>query len=63
MLKLYSLLVPLALGVQVLSLNLMLTNDDGWATAQERAVFNTLDDAGYNVRFFHCSTLIYGAQY
>lgn len=41
--------LPLALGVQVLSLNLMLTNDDGWATAQERAVFNTLDDAGYNL--------------
>jgi 5'-nucleotidase len=30
-------------------LNLLLTNDDGWATAQERATFNKLDEAGFEL--------------
>ena len=28
---------------------IVLTNDDGWAVAQIRAQFDSLEDAGYNV--------------
>ena len=31
---------------------LVITNDDGWATAQIRAQFEALSDAGYNVGVF-----------
>ena len=30
--------------------HVILSNDDGWATAQIRAQFNALVDAGYQVR-------------
>ena len=31
-------------------LNVLVTNDDGWAVANIRAQFNSLQSAGYNVR-------------
>lgn len=45
----------LLLANSVLSQNIVLTNDDGWAVAQIRAQYNALNAAGFNVRPF-CST-------
>ena len=40
----------LSLCASVAAKNIVVTNDDGWATAQIRAQFNALVDAGYQVR-------------
>ena len=37
------------LAKAVISQKIVLTNDDGWAVAQIRAQFNTLNSAGFNV--------------
>lgn len=38
------------IGGQSQALNVVLTNDDGWATANIRAQFDALNSAGFNVR-------------
>jgi len=48
-----SLLAILCFG-NAKSQNLVLTNDDGWATAMIRAQFNSLEDAGYEVSPMLC---------
>ncbi|KAI0830107.1 sure-like protein [Trametes gibbosa] len=41
--------LPLLLSYAVAAINIVITNDDGWATAQIRQQFDTLSSAGHSV--------------
>lgn len=47
--KLIAFVLPAVLFGIALSENILLTNDDGWAEAVERALFTAMDTAGYDV--------------
>lgn len=49
----HSLFVLASVAVVAQCQNIVLTNDDGWATAQIRAQDDALNAAGFNVRGGH----------
>ena len=42
--------LALTLPTSVIAQNIVISDDDGWATAQIRAQYESLSSAGYNVR-------------
>ena len=54
-----SVLVTFIAASLALGHNILLTNDDGWATAQIRAQNDALEEAGFSVCVSHRSLLRY----